>query len=169
MDRTIRELRSPSTRRPEPRESEDEGGELPWWWEFPNILVAHLGYAVQMMDFEGQSALFSFVCDSIDMAIEVCSVLLVVLRIVLELKLRRKLTKIAMADAVLGLICLGGILYEARIAANFKEFLEAETQAADVLRTFKCLRLLLLLLERKYYWKRLHDFIMIWQTLFGRC
>ena len=95
------------------------------------------------------------------MVLGLCSVLMVLLRTVLELRLRGKITKIAMADVAVGLVCLSGIIYEARIAADFKEFLEAETQAAKVLRTFKCLRMLLLLLERKYYWKKLHDLIMI--------
>ena len=35
--------------------------------------------------------------------------------------------------------------------------MEAETLAADVLRTFKCLKIFLLFSERKYYWKKLHD------------
>ena len=134
---------------------------MPEWWAFPNIIVAHLVYLVQMTDFEGQSSSFSYIVDSVDMGLELCSVLMVVLRVILELRLREKLTKIAMADVAVGLVCLGGIIYEARIAADFKEFLEAETQTADILRTFKCLRLVLLFLERKYYWKKVHDLIMI--------
>ena len=37
----------------------------------------------------------------------------------------------------------------------------AETVAADMLRTVKCFRLILLLLQRKYFWKKEHDLILI--------
>ena len=110
-----------------------------------------------MIDFEGRSANLKFVLDSIDMGINLCCVVIVVIRVILELKIKEKITKIAIADVGITLICLGGMIYEAKIASDFNEFLVAETLAADIVRTFKCFKLFLLFLERKYYWKKLHD------------
>ena len=91
------------------------------------------------------------------MALNLCCVVMVVVRVSLELKMREKLTKTAIADVTITLFFLGGTIYEAIIADDFDQFLEAETLAADLLRTFKCLKIFLLFLERKYYWKKLHD------------
>ena len=91
------------------------------------------------------------------MALNLCCVVMVVVRVSLELKMREKLTKTAIADVTITLFFLGGTIYEAIIADDFDQFLEAETLAADLLRTFKCLKIFLLFVERKYYWKKLHD------------
>ena len=114
-----------------------------------------------MVDFEGRPADLGFIIDSFDMAISFCTVLIVLIKVILELKLNRRITKITALDISLTLVCLGGMIYEAKIASDFANFLQAETLAVDLLRTCKCLRLLLLFLERKHYWKKLHDFIMV--------
>ena len=150
------------------RENQDSEGELPRWWELPNIILAHLSLLVSGLDFEGQSARLEFILDSADMALNLCCVVMVVIRVILELKIKERLTKIAIADVVLTLICLGGMIYEAIIASDFDEFLAAETMTGTVLRSFKCLKLILLLFERKYYWKELHDFIMVYKNTLSR-
>ena len=91
------------------------------------------------------------------MGLNFCFVLMIVLRIVLELKIKEKITKTTRADAGITLILLVGMIYEAIIAEDFNQFLEAETFPADILRTFKFFKLFLLFSERKYYWKKLHD------------
>ena len=91
------------------------------------------------------------------MSMNLCFVVMAIIRTILELKIKGKLTKIAIADLGIALTCLVGIIYEAIIASDFNVVLLAETLAANVLRTFKCFKLFLLFLERKYYWKKLHD------------
>ena len=95
------------------------------------------------------------------MVMNLCCVVMVVMRVFLERRLKGRLTKITLLDIVVTLICLGTMVYEAGIASDFKEFLEAETLLVDLLRTVKCFRLFLLFLERKYYWKKLHDLLMV--------
>ena len=123
--------------------------------------MAHFSFVVLMIDFEGRPQPFKFVMDSIDMAMSICFVVMVILRIILELKMKGRLTRIAVADIGITLICLGGVIYEAIIASDLDEFLLAETLVADLLRTCKCLKLYLLFLERKYYWKKLHDLLKV--------
>ena len=59
------------------------------------------------------------------MAMNLCFVVLVAIRVILEMSLKERLTKITMADVVLSLIGLGGMVYEGIIAADFSEFLAA--------------------------------------------
>ena len=125
------------------RENEDKEEELPRWWELINIAVIHLSL-VAMIDFEGIPATLKFTLDSIDMTLNLLSVLVVVIRIILELKIKGKLTKTAIADISITLIYLGGMIYEATIADDFNQFLEAETITVEILRAFKCFKLLLL-------------------------
>ena len=143
------------------RENQDKEEELPRWWELTNIFIAHCSYMVVMIDFEDRSAELGFIVDSFDMAMNCCCVLVVIVRVILEFQLGRQITKILVADVVIALICVGGIIYEAAIAQDFNQFLEAETLPANVIRTFKCFKLFVLFLERKYYWKKLHDLIMV--------
>ena len=84
--------------------------------------------------------------DSIDVAMTLCSVVIVIMKVILELKLKEKLTRITIADVIITSTCLIGMVYEASIASDFKQFLEAETLLANILRTFKCPRLFLLFL-----------------------
>ena len=85
-----------------------------------------------------------FILNSIDMGLTLCTVVMVTLRVILEVKIRKRLSKIVVAEIVVGLACLGQILYESAVASDFEEFLEAETLALDILRTSKCLRVFLL-------------------------
>ena len=48
-----------------------------------NIVIAHCSSVVLMLDFEGQSARFSFIVDSIDMTMGLCSVIATVMRVFL--------------------------------------------------------------------------------------
>ena len=125
------------------------------------MLIAHFSYSMIMIDFEGRSAELGFAIDSFDMTMNFCCVLIVAIRVGLEFKLRRQVTKILIADVLIALTCLGGIIYEAVIAEDFRRFMEAETLPANVIRTFKCFKFFLLFAERKYYWKKLHDLIMV--------
>lgn len=143
------------------KESEDREEELPRWWELTNIILAHFSFVVLMVDFEGRSAELGFVFDSIDMGMNFGFVVAAIIRIVLEIMVKRSLPRLAIADICVGLVCLGGIIYEGAIATDFEKFLEAETLEAQILRIFKCLKLLLLFFERKYYWKGFHDFLLI--------
>ena len=97
-----------------------------------------------MVDFEGRSTEFGFILDSIEMVMNICFVVLVTIRVILEMSLKERLTKITMADVVLSLIGLGGMVYEGIIAADFGEFLAAETLVVSILRTLKCFKLFLL-------------------------
>ena len=93
------------------RESQDIEPELPGWWELINMVISHLAFAVMLVDFEGRSAELGFVLDSIDMGLNFCCMVVVVTRIVLEIKLRERLTKVAIADVVIALIYLSGMAY----------------------------------------------------------
>ena len=141
---------------------------LPVWWELTNVAIAHLSHAVLMIDFEGQSQQLGFAIDSIDMGLGLCCVLVVITRVILELSLNRRLSKIAIADAAITTVCLGGIIYEAIVAEDMAQFLEAETLATDVIRTFKCFRLFLVFFEKKYYWKGVNDLLRILGTAISR-
>ena len=125
------------------------------------MLITHFSYSMIMIDFEGRSAELGFAIDSFDMTMNFCCVLIVAIRVGLEFKLRRQVTKILIADVLIALTCLGGIIYEAVIAEDFRRFMEAETLPANVIRTFKCFKFFLLFAERKYYWKKLHNLIMV--------
>ena len=114
-----------------------------------------------MIDFEGRSTGLGFILDSIDMVMNLFFVVLGITRVILEINSKERLTKATIADALISLTCLGGIVSEGIIATDFREFLAAETAAVGILRTLKCFKLFLLFSERKGYWKKLHDLLMI--------
>ena len=109
-----------------------------------------------------------FVLDSMDMAMSVCCLLVVLVKIALELRLKERLAKMTLLEIIIALICLSGIIYEARIATSFRSFLMAETSTASILRSFKCFKLVLLLCERKFYWKKLYDLIVVYKDTLSR-
>ena len=64
-----------------------------------------------------------------------------------------------MMDAgIIGLAFIG-VIYEAAIAENFVQFLKAETVIAEIFRTFKYLKLIIIILERTY-WKEGHRLLI---------
>ena len=65
------------------RQVEDKKEAMPKWWEALNIVIAHCSSALLMLDFEGQSAQFSLIVDSIDMAMGLCSIIAAVMRVFL--------------------------------------------------------------------------------------
>ena len=63
-------------------------------------------------------------------------------------------------DIMLFLIYGTGMVYEGATADSFDGFLLAETQAAKVLRTFKYLRLFLVIIDMKHLWQDTHLLII---------
>ena len=64
-----------------------------------------------------------------------------------------KLSLPTIIDIVLFLVYGSGMVYEGVTAESFGEFLSAETEAAKVLRTFKYLRLFLVMIHMKHLWE----------------
>ena len=89
-------------------------------WEITNIVAIFLSCIILIIDFEGQSALFSFVVDCLDIAITLCCVAVVIIGVILQLKTRGTLTKLTIADVVITGVSLSGLVYEAVIAKSFE-------------------------------------------------
>ena len=111
------------------------------------------------LDFEGQSSNFRFIVDCIDFALFLLIVILVIIQVVLEHKREGKLKKTTIMDIIIMSICFAGVIYEGAVASSFTEFLSAETAAAKVLRTFKYLRVMLIIFD-KDIWPEGHKLIV---------
>ena len=105
------------------------------------------------LEFEGQSAYFAFLTDTVDCGLFLCCFCVLVFTIVTEIKCSSRLSLLTITDMVLFLIYGSGMVYEAATANTFGEFLSAETEAAKVLRTFKYLRLFLVIISMKHLWQ----------------
>ena len=88
-------------------------------WNKVNTLVTFIGYAIVMIDFEGESVKFSFVVDCIDITASLCCGVVAIAGIVLQLKMSGKLTKILIADVIITGVSLSGVIYEIAIADSF--------------------------------------------------
>ena len=97
------------------RKREDKEEELPRWWEFPNIFFVHLAL-LPLLHLQGQSTEFDFVLDSVDMGASFGCVVVLSIKVILELKIRDKITSTTRIDAGITLIFFGGMVYEAIIA-----------------------------------------------------
>ena len=78
-----------------------------------------------------------------------CTAIIVIASVVLECKFREGLESATVADILIMLVSLIGMVYEATIADGPYSFFSAETLAAELLRAFKCWRLFTLLVRHK--------------------
>ena len=80
-----------------------------------------------------------------------CSIITIVVSVVLECMFREGLESATVADILIMLVSLIGMVYEAAIADGPYSFFSAETLAAELLRSFKCWRMFTLLVRHKQY------------------
>ena len=124
-----------------------------------NIFITALTTLNLALDFEGQSQNFRFIVDCIDFAFFTLAVLHLIITIILERKQEGELKKTTIMDIIIMTVCFAGVIYEGAIASSFTEFLSAETAAAKVLRTFKYLRVMLIIFD-KDIWPEGHKLIV---------
>ena len=138
----------------EPTEEGEE--EVPPCTKVRNVLNVCLTVLITInlaLEFEGQSADFAFLTDSVDCGLFLCCFFVLVFTIATEIKYGSKLSLPTIIDIVLFLIYGSGMVYEGATAESFGEFLSAETEGAKVLRTFKYLRLFLVIVHMKHLWE----------------
>ena len=87
--------------------------------------------------------------DCIDVALLLCTIIVVIASAVLEKILQGNLESVTIADILITLVSLLGMVYEATIADDLYSFFSAETLAAEMLRSCKCWRLFTLIVRNK--------------------
>ena len=77
----------------------------------------------------------------------------------MENKQEGELKKTTIIDICIMVVCLGGVVYEGAVASSFNQFLSAGTAAAKVLRTFKYLRVMIIIFD-KNVWEEGHKLVV---------
>ena len=100
-----------------------------------------------------------FVVDCLDCFFFLATIIILIVTIFLEVKDEEELRKTTIMDIFIMGVCTVGVMYEGSIARSFSEFLIAETVAAKILRTFKYLRVMIIIFS-KSIWEEGHKLVV---------
>ena len=103
------------------------------------------------MDFHGQDATFKFIVDCFDLVFYLFFVIELGALILLQRIHLRRVEFWTKIEIILAFVCTLGVIYEAVTANSIREFFSSEDLASDIFRSFKYLRIMIVIINSPYF------------------
>ena len=103
------------------------------------------------LDYHGQSSEFKFVVDCVDFAFYVVMLAMIMAKVFIDRLYLRTIDIYSKLEIGIAVVSTAGIVYEAVVAESMHDFLSANSRIEGIFRSFKYIRIIMLILTSFYF------------------